>query len=398
MVAGGSAGSVSRMGLKQAREIVSRAATGTVRLLFLSGAKGITKATITNEKGDKIGVENFCINGWSDVPRAEAYIRYQRAVLDLNANKKGLISFIKRYPLVLEEVLSSDEFGVIPKDITERIPVQELELETRPRNIRRCFIEEVNGKFVFRNDPYGPWEITEEPVAGEAYHSGTDAIPMLAKSSESTIDPEGTDRSMHCTVIRRKGTKSYVAIYLRRTSDVDLIYSEVITGQKAFNNCQNMIERNSASLIHDRYSQDGTLNYLAYQPVAFGAKGFKKGTVRGIYKDTNNSERIYNAGFDYFREDMHNVDFPIILRQLRVFGQENTDVIDAIMMCEVFVKTLEITDGRKAMMAMQQKYRDVPHTIYENGKLLVRYTKQAIDANGNPIELHGGMTPLTNLR
>jgi len=398
MIAGGSAGSVSRMGLKQAREIINKAATGIVRLLFLSGSKGITKATIRNERGDKIGVENFCINGWSDVPRAEAFIRYQRAIYDLSPNKKDLISFTKRYPLSLEEVLSSDEFGVIPKDIAERIPTQELELETRPRNIRRCFIEEVNGKFVFKNDPYGPWVITEEPVAGEEYHAGTDAIPMLAKSSESTIDPEGTDRSMHCTVIRRRGTRSYAAIYLRRTSDIDLIYSDVIAGQKAFNHCQNMIERNSAQLLYDRYSQNGTLNYLAYQPVAYGSKGYKKGTLRGIYKDANNTERIYNAGFDYFREDMQNVDFPIILSQLRVFGQENTDVIDAIMMCEVFVKTLEITDGKKAMEAMKKKFRDVPHVEYIGLKRLVRYTRQEIDANGNPIESHGGMTPLTNLR
>jgi hypothetical protein len=86
------------------------------------------------------------------------------------------------------------------------------------------------------------------------------------------------------------------------------------------------------------------------------------------------------------------------LEQLRVFGQENTDVIDAIMMCEVFVRNLELTDGKKAMMAMQQKYRDVPHIEYIDGKRLIRYQKKAVDANGNPMELHPGMKPIGALK
>jgi len=220
---------------------------------------------------------------------------------------------------------------------------------------------------------------------------------MMAKKTEMTLDPEGTERSMHCSVIKRKGTNSYVAIYLRRTSDVDLIFEEVFTAQQAYNHCQNMLERNRGELFYDRYSQSNNLKYLAFQPTAFGAKGYKKRTVRGVYKDGNNTERIYNAGFDYFRESMQEVDFPIILEQLRVFGQENTDVIDAIMMCEVFVRNLELTDGKRAQMAMQPKYKLVPHTVYENGRRVVRTTKIAVDANGKPMELHPGMKPLTSL-
>jgi hypothetical protein len=397
MVAGGSAGAVSRLGLKQAREISQKALTGSLRMLFLSGAKGITAATIRDENGRKIGTENFCINGWSDIARAEAYIKWQRAILDMSPNKQELISFTKRYPLTLEEVLTSDDFGVIPKDVAEQIPAQELELNNNPRNLKRVTITSENGKPTFRNDPRGAWLILEHPVAGEYYWMGTDAIPMMAKKAEATIDPEGTERSMHCSVIKRKGTNSYVAIYLRRTSDVDLIYDEMFAAQQAYNNCQNMIERNSAGLIYDRYSRSGNLKYLAYQPEAFGSKGFKKGTVRGVHKDGHNSERIYNAGFDYFRDNMRLVDFPVILEQLRVFGQENTDVIDAIMMCEVFHKYQEISAGERAVRAMKQTYKYQPYITYENGNRVVRHKKVAVNSAGQVIDPHQGMTPIGSL-
>jgi hypothetical protein len=398
MVAGGSAGSVSRLGQKQARDIVEKALTGSVRMLFLSGAKGITAATIRDENGRKIGTENFCINGWSDIARAEAYIRWQRAILDLSPNKQELVSFTKRYPLELDEVLTSDDLGVIPKDIAEQIPAQSLELRNNPRNLKSVTIStDDKGKPTFRNDSRGAWLILEQPVPGETYWMGTDPIPMMAKKEESTTNPEGTDRSLHCSVIKRKGTNSYVAIYLRRTSNVDLLFEEMFSGQLAYNHCQNMIERNRGELLYDRYSHSKNLNYLAHQPTAFGAKGFKRGTVRGVHKDGNNAERIYNAGFDYFRDNMRLVDFPIILDQLRVFGQENTDVIDAIMMCEVFIKYQEISAGERAVRAMKQTYKDQPYVTYENGNRVTRYRKVAVNTQGQIIDPHSGMKPIGSI-
>lgn len=397
LVAGGSAGSITRLGGKEARRIVDQANTPFLKMLFVRGTKGISKAPIFNDEGEVIGEENFCVNGWSDEARAETWIRWYRSILDLSPDKKTLNWTIKQYPLDMNEVLQSDELGVIPKDIADLIPAQERELENRPRNIRRGKFDEVNGKATFINASNGDWVLLEDPVPGELYDFGTDAIPMMAKGTEVTNNPDETDRSMHCTVIRRRGSKRYVAIYLKRTSNVDIIFEQLMFAHQAFNGGLNMIERNSAALIYDRYSQANALHLLAPQPAVFGGKGFKRGTVRGIYKDGNNTERIYNAGFDYFREHMENVDFPIILEQLRVFGQENTDVIDAIMMCEVRVRTLELSDGKKAQMAMEQRYREVPVSYWEGGNRKVRYIKQPIDANGNRVDLHEGMKPLTSL-
>lgn len=400
MVAGGSANSISRLGLKEATRIVESAKGGMTEVLFISGAMGITSATIRDEKGKKTGTENFCINGWSDVARAEAYIDWQREIYDLSTDKRALNSFVKRYPKTLDEILQSDEVGVIPKDVADRIPDQELELKNNPRNIRRIKItDNGEGTISFVNDPKGYWLIAEPPVKGMTYEMGTDCIPMLMKKDETTMDPEGTERSMHCSAIKCVETNSYVALLLVRSSDEKMLYNETMKGQLLYNGCLNMFERNRGDVLYLEYKNNNMLSMLAYQPQWIGSKGYKKNTVRGVYKDGNNTEKIYNAGFGYFREYMQNVDFPIILEQLRNFGLENTDVIDAIMMCEVLSRGREISDGKRAEFAMKVKYKNMPYTTTDrHGRRVVRYRKVMSGADREQYEaMMGGMKPVGGL-
>lgn len=398
MVAGGSAGSISRVGIKEINKIIEGARSGMTAVLFLSGAMGITSATIRDEHGKKIGVEDFCINGWSDVARAEAYINWQREVYDAGSDKGKLKSFMKRYPLTLDEVLTPDDVGVIPKDVADRIPEQELELKNNPRNLRRIAISNNGmGSLSFVNDPKGFWLISEPPVKGMTYEMGTDCIPMLMKKDEMTMDPEGTERSMHCSAIKCIETNSYVAILLLRTSDEKLIYEQTMNGQLLYGGCLNMFERNRGDVLYLEYKNAGTLAMLAFQPVWIGAKGYKKNTTRGIYKDGQNTEKIYNAGFSYFREYMQNVDFPIILEQLRSFGLENADVIDAIFMCEVLSRGRAVSDGKRAIAVMKMKPKKVAYTTTDEfGRRVTRYKEVMSEKDRKDYEaMMGGMQPIT---
>lgn len=384
MVSGGSAGSVSRLGLKAARQIWDSSASGVTKCLFLSGSLAITKATLRDEKGDKVGVENFCVNGWSDVARAEAYIRWQRAILDVKPNKEDLYSYIKRYPLDIDEVFKSEETGVIPEDIAMMIPAQEMQLKNHPRNLRRIRIDcDFNGNPSFINDPNGAWHIVEEPIKGRTYEMGIDTARTLMTKEESTMDPNSTQRSMNCAVIKCVETDSYVAIYLRRTSDERLIYKEISLAQRIYNDCKAMLERNAADAFYLMYKYDNTngkydnLDALAFQPRWIGSKGWKPKTIRGVYK-AGNEEKLYTAFFSYCRLNMDKIDFPIILEQLKVFGTENTDVIDAMIMCEVMSKGREISDGQRAINAMKTQYREEPYVDTSTGKRLVKYRKVPI--------------------
>jgi hypothetical protein len=378
IVAGGSAGSITRLGKEEALKIVKQAETNSLRTLFMKGTEAIDAADVKNDKGENISEENFCINGWSDSKRAEAYIKWQRAVLDLSADKTELNWFIKQYPLTMDEVLMSDEVGVIPEEITNAIPAQERELKNFPRNIRRVrvYLDE-NGKPSFINDPQGAWMIVEEPVTGRTYEMGTDMAKQLMTKEEATMDPKSTKRSMNCAVIKCVETDTYVAIYLRRTSDEKLIYREISIAQKLYMDCKNMVERNTMDVLYLGYKYDNNLDALAYQPKWIGSKGWKAKTIRGVYK-AGNEEKILTALFAYFRVYLHNVDFPIVLEQLKVFGIENADIMDAMAMCEVLSKGREVTDGQRALEAMKICYREIPITTTRNGKRHVEYKKVQI--------------------
>ena len=398
LVAGGSANAISRLGLKQAREIWESQKTNAVKCLFLKGSICISEADIVNEHGEIIGTENFCINGWSDHARAEAYIRWQREMYDLSPSKKDLNAFIKTYPLDIDEVFQSDEVGVIPKDVADLIPDQELELKNNPRNLRRISITDNGmGSISFVNDPKGFWLISEPPVKGMTYEMGTDCIPMLMDKKEMTLDPDATEHSKHCSFIKCVETNSYVAMLLLRTSDEKLIYEQTMLGQLLYNGCLNMFERNRGDVLYLEYKNAGTLAMLAFQPVWIGSKGYKKNTMRGVYKDGNNTEKIYNAGFSYFRENMQNVDFPIILEQLRSFGLENADVIDAIFMCEVLSRGRAVSDGKRAMAVMKIKPRKVAYTTTDEfGRRVTRYREVMSEKDREDYEaMMGGMQPIT---
>ena len=71
-----------------------------------------------------------------------------------------------------------------------------------------------------------------------------------------------------------------------------------------------------------------------------------------------------------------------------MFGLENTDVIDAMVMCEVLSKGREITDGQRAVEAMKMRYREVPYVAVEYGKRVIKYRKEPINA---PQQNQGGM-------
>jgi len=248
MVAGGSAGLGSRLGMKKARMIWESAKTGNVKCLLIKGNLCISAATIRDTTGEKIGTENFCVNGWSDTDRADAYILWTRALLDMSPDKREYNSFIKRYPLNIDEVFQSDTIGIIPKEIADMIPAQERELRDNPRNIRRF---DIQGDKLAQS-PNGVYRMFEAPVVGEVYIMGTDPTPMGETASEST-EEEDANGSMFCSAIKRLSTNTYVGIYLRRSKHVELVYKEISALQVMYNECQNMVERNRGESFMDRY-------------------------------------------------------------------------------------------------------------------------------------------------
>lgn len=375
MVCGGSSGLNNPLGLKEANTIRRDAERGLVRLLFIRGTEGIGDVTIKDTNGKKIGEENFCINGWSDSERAEAYIRWQLEILDRSPDKKDYISFKKRYPLDISDVLISDKEGVIPEEIAKMIPEQLLFIERNIPNIRRMKIVWDGEVPSLVEHSSGPFHMLKRPVKQHRYGMGSDPTPFFETNSES-VEIETANGSMFCAVIKDFDENEYVGVYLKRTQMPASVYMD-IKGLQIIFDCKNMIERNRGDAFYQQYADDNNLEMLAYQPVWVGAKGYKRNTLRGWYKAAN-AAKAYDATFEFFKAHMHKVMFEMILTQLQSFGPDtNCDIIDAIVSCEVYHKGLEKTAGEIAAMMMNEKQVEIPIVYISGGQRKIRYEKRS---------------------
>lgn len=385
MVSGGSAGLGNRLGMEEGRRIWEDSAGGSFnkKSIFIPGTLGVSAVTIKSPQGKKIGEENFCINGWSDEARAHAFITWQRNILEAENKKKDLISFVKRYPMEIDDVFESEIIGAIPKDIAEMIPIRLKEIRDGMPNIRRMSIRYEGSEPKLVEDKNGPFHMLRKPKRGKLYIMGTDPIPMVETANETTEINEANG-SMFCSVIKDPDDQEYVGIYLKRAWAIEKIYRDITGLQKLYNEAKNMVERNRAEALHTHYRLDSNLDGLAKQPQWMGKSGYKKSNTRGWWKN-GSDDRPYEATFDYFRNYMDDVWFSEMLEQLQIFGlpKTNCDIVDAVISCEVYHKDLAITDGQRAIMAQQAKYKEVPYTVIENGVRRIKYKK--LLANGKEI-------------
>lgn len=389
MVSGGSAGLNNPLGVREAKKIIKSSESGAVKTLFVRGSEGISNVAIKDNKGKKIAEENFCINGWSDAKRAEAYIRWQLDLYKSVGDITSYNSFRKRYPLEMSDVLESDDIGSIPKEVADMIPEQLKYIETNIPNIRRMSIEWDGGKPKLVENMRGPFHMLETPQAGARYGMGSDPIPFAETSNETTEEDEANG-SMFAAAIKNFDTNQYIGIYLKRSKMPSAVYDDIKGLQILYNNCKNMIERNRGEAFYFCYSDNNDLNMLAFQPKWIGAKDYKRNTVRGWYK-SNNLEKAYDATFEFFKRHMRGVLFESILNQLKSFGPDmNCDIIDAIVSCEVYHKGIEKTAGEIAAAAMTSKYIERPVKYIEGGIVKIRYEKRLIGSDPNNEIGHGG--------
>lgn len=397
-VFGGSAGHISRSGLKQAEQTWADRDKGDVECLFISGTLGIMKAPIKQEDGS-IELVDFCENGHSNVKAAEKWIRQHRAKLAQMKDKTQLASFIKRFPLEIEEVFGSSELGALPEDIKQMQEERKKFIMNNPATIERMKIVPLGeDRYDMVNDPQGAWLVLEKPIKGERYIMGTDPIPMVEGDKVDVTSPDDTSLSLFASVIKRVSTDTYVAIYQRRVLQPDIVFSDMFGAQTIYNNAKNMIERNRADLFIDRYKTKEKWEHLADQPTFWGAKAYRRSAKKGWYKGTDNTEIAYATFFEYFRRAMDKVWFEDIIDSLPKFVVENTDILDAIVSCEIYHEQIRRTsEGAKAVLAGEIKYREVPYTTVERGKRVVRYRKVPIFDNEAQREAYERMMGPSNL-
>ncbi len=363
LVMGGSAGETSAKGIGAGSTIWNNAEDLKVITVFIPGTRGITMAPTYDDNGKEIPnkYQNFCINGHSNEKAAEEWILRTRERLDKIEDKKFLNTFVKQYPLNVQEVLQSDGAGSLPKDLLDKVISRERIIISHPPAVERCSLtRDLEGKVQIVPDSQGRVRILQRPIEERVYIGGIDPIPFntdqIGKGSQQVL------------VIKDRDMQRYVAWMMDRDSDPDLIVREQIMLQELFNNAKAMLEINRGSSTRDVYKNDNKIDLLARRPTLVG-KGFVQGDGSiGFYKANGFVDETLNRFWlSYIRKYMDEIYFKEFLDNFKDWPDENCDIVDAMQACELYDQQLiKVYEKKNANVVKPQ--REIRVLKWVNGK------------------------------
>jgi len=340
IVMGGSAGESSVIGQKKGAELWRNAETIKMLTVFLPGWMGITAAPELDARGKETGkIINFCPNGWSDEKIATEWILRTRDNLNKLEDKSFLDSFIKQYPLDIQEVFSANAKGALPADVMAKLNEQERIILGSPPPIEKCNLSrDVNEKLQVSPVQNGKILILERFNPLHKYICGMDPIPFVSSKLN--------DGSDNCIVVKNLDTNRYVAIYKERALDPDIIMHNNILLQDYYGKAKVMIEVNRGGVILDHYKQRNRLDLLAQRPSLLG-KVFVSGERSfGWYKNDHTGERANSYIIDYLRKYWDSVYFMEIIEEAKLYLVDNTDIVDAMVSAEIYHRQI-IEKGKR---------------------------------------------------
>lgn len=175
------------------------------------------------------------------------------------------------------------------------------------------------------------------------------------------------DGSKQGIVIKDLDTDRYVAIYAERDSDPDHIVDNMILLQEYYNNAVAMIEINRGGVVLDKYKVLHKNHLLAKKPIFLG-KGFAKADGSyGYYKSDQTSERGNTYLIDYLNKYSSEIWFLELIEEAKNYLVENTDLIDAVVACEILHKNMTEKFKQEATKYTPTE-KEIPMLEYRNGR------------------------------
>ena len=336
---------VSSKAIKNAEQLWNDAPHLGIIKGFIPAYMGISEAEEYDEIGQKTGkILNFCQNGYSDEKAATEYILKTRERLDKAENKTAYNTFLANYPLDIGEVFSSFKAGIWSKypDIIPMVSKQKIFINSNPPPVmRHDLVRSANGIIAsIPNKANGDFFILEHPKAGKRYISGTDPYGWNSKNMT-----EGSD---YAIVIKDIDTNTYIAFYRKRSLNSSQIIGDVMMLQQYYYNCKTMIEMNHGGVAESIYKREGRLDLLAKRPDYLGIDFVnKKEDVYGWWKNVHTAPRAYDYLFEYLLENTNKIFFKELLSEIPDFITYNTDLLDAMVSCELYHKNLIILEQKQ---------------------------------------------------
>lgn len=330
VVLGGSCGTTSIEGIKAGTKLWQDSEFLKIITVFIPGWMGISEAPQYNEKGEETGeIVNFCPNGYSDQEAATAWIKKTREILGKAQDKSRYRTFIKEYPLTIDELFSMSGDGVFKEypEIPKMIDVQKIYILNNPPPVAAYHLNRnASGKVEATTHPEGKFMLLEKPQPNLTYISGSDPIPFNTENIQ-----EGSD---YAIVIKKTLASSYVAYYKERNLDSDAVIRNCILLQDYYNGAKTLFEVNRGGVAKKTYKDLGRSDLLAKRPEALGIQFVDKNEAYGYYKTGHTAERGVQLLIQYLLKHTDKIFFKEILDELSRFLVANTDLLDAVIACE----------------------------------------------------------------
>jgi hypothetical protein len=142
--------------------------------------------------------------------------------------------------------------------------------------------------------------------------------------------------------------------------------SNNINLQDYFNKAKVMIEVNRGGVILDTYRTSGRQDLLAPSPRSLGKTFFSKDRPFGWYKNDHTAERANAYLIEYLRKNFESVYFKEMIEEAKVYIVENTDILDAVVGCEIYHK--DLMEKNKKKEDAKPVVKKIPMIEYINGR------------------------------
>jgi len=299
-----------------------------------------------------MGLKKFMSpNGWSDKEAGTRWVEQELERLDKLESKTQYLAFKKNYPLRIEDSLEMSDEGMFPPEVVAKINEQQKRIMNEPPPVANYDIESGLAK----PSPKGKFVILSHPQKGYTYIAGTDPIPF----ANNNIN-DGSDYAM---AIKCRETDTYVAYYAERNMNSDIVVMNSIKLQDYFCGAKTMLERNVGGVVLEKYKDFGRIDLLADKPSSLGIKFSDAKITKGYYKNDKMAQRGNELLIKYLLHHADTIFFKRMLDELGDYLVKNTDLIDAVLACEIYDANI-VRKNAKAVAVRTEK--EIPYVIRDS--------------------------------
>ena len=277
-------------------------------------------------------------NGWSDLKKAEEEIMFERAELDKMEDKSYLKSFIKNNPLNLEEIFEMGGGGKFEEDVIKKIreTIKVINQE-KPPAVKTDLVD-MGGNIISSPVKTSSLIILEPPKQSVMYIGGNDGT---GTTQQGGIE-QGSDTA---SVIMKmfdpddiKSSYTPVAIFSERPKSFEDVYNKNMLLFKHYNKFGNfklMLESNQANEHFGAFLIKNGLEKCVMMRRDLSGKGNINKAKMGTYRTDDVVEWQYRQANYILRKYGHNFKAKVLLEQMLLPYDTNTDILDAWLMALV---------------------------------------------------------------